>query len=156
MDELPVGELTITNDSGNLARVRQFMSDVLQKTALGVRERNLVVLAVDEAVANVVEHAYEEGQVGEIGVSLLADATRVVVHIKDAGKPFDPREVGAVDIRAHVAARRKDGLGIFMIKKIMDEVEYRFLENRNRLELVKFVKPPATGTPVAAPGSHAG
>ncbi len=147
--------LEIESKTENLAKVREFMSSQVSASRLEGTERNKVVLAVDEAVANIIKHAYEENLVGRISVSVLFDPDRFEVQIQDSGKKFDPNSINDVDIIQHVKEGRKTGLGIFLMRQIMDEVEYSFREgHRNQLRLVKYVKPkPKAGSASGVKGA---
>ncbi|MHC4779966.1 MAG: ATP-binding protein [Planctomycetota bacterium] len=127
----------------NLQRVREFMSRQVELSPLPAMDRNKVVLAVDEAVANIVRHAYESAAEGVILVSTRSDDKRFEVAIFDSGSQFDPNKITDPDMQEHVRLGKKTGLGIFLMRQIMDEVEYSFREGRqNELRLVKYATPP--------------
>jgi len=103
----------------------------------------LVSLAVDEAVANVMEHAYGnyEAQANqEIQIILDVNPNRLEILIRDRGRAFDPDLIAQVDIREHVRKGEKGGLGIYLMRKIMDEVNYSFKQGmHNELQMIKYV-----------------
>lgn len=117
--------LEITNDSKNLSRVRGEAAAVLAETAFDREMRNKIIVAVDEALANVVEHAYGGGS-GEVRVLFTLDERTLVVRIQDQGVRFDPGErlKTAVDIHEHIRLGLKGGLGMFLMRRIMDDVVY--------------------------------
>lgn len=117
--------LEITNDSKNLSRVRGEVSSVLDETTFDREMRNKIIVAVDEALANVVEHAYG-GDSGEVRVLFTLDDATLRVAIQDSGVRFDPgdRLKTAVDIHEHIRLGLKGGLGMFLMRRIMDDVEY--------------------------------
>jgi anti-sigma regulatory factor (Ser/Thr protein kinase) len=134
----------IPNDTRFLAQVREAVSEVVQESAFPDKDMHRIILAVDEAVANIMEHAFESSD-GEselaITMALNADANSFEVVIHDSGKEFDPAEVDTPDIAEHVAAGRRNGLGIFLMRQIMDEVKYTFVQGfRNELRMVKYVR----------------
>jgi serine/threonine-protein kinase RsbW len=92
-------------------------------------------LAVEEAVANICDYAYEVPP-GEFTVRMRPEASRFVVEIVDEGVPFDPLDVAAPDLRAGVADRPIGGLGILLVRRLMDEVSYRRDGTHNILTLV--------------------
>ena len=105
------------------------------------RDINLVTIAVDEALANVIEHAYKDVPCGEKEIEILTrvNSEMFEIVIKDSGIGFDSKTKGQVDIEEHVHAGKKSGLGVFMIKKIMDEVYYgKDPDNKNELKMVKY------------------
>jgi len=103
-----------------------------------------VELAVDEAVTNVIKHAYA-GSKGQIHLTCTREGDTFVITIQDKGKPFDPRSVPPPDLEADVDGRRIGGLGIYFMKKIMDEVSYRFDPAEGNVLTLKKRASPATG-----------
>ncbi|NUN50208.1 MAG: ATP-binding protein [Candidatus Brocadiae bacterium] len=132
--------IVITNDTKFLGFVREFMSRMIRQSSLSREDENKIILAVDEAVANIIEHAYENQREGTIDVEVESDAKRFQVVIRDSGKKFAPDGVGSPDMEDHVKAKKKKGLGIYLMRLIMDEVRYTFREGiQNELVLVKYV-----------------
>lgn len=132
----------IPNRSEYLSSARTFVRETVQSSPLKEAWHNKVVLAIDEAVSNIIEHAYEdEKRDDKIEIAMTSHAECLEVLIIDHGTTFDPDSVAEVDMREHVNERRRNGLGIFMIRQIMDEIEYTFKDGeRNELRLVKFYK----------------
>ncbi len=140
---LPMSDkVTISNDTKFLSVVREFIA---RQAALGqvpVEDENKVILAVDEAVANIIEHAYEDQRVGTIEIETFITEGRFKVCIKDSGKKFRPDSIETPDMLDHVKAGKRKGLGIFLMRQIMDEVRYIFKEGlENELVLVKYFRP---------------
>jgi len=93
--------------------------------------------AVDEASTNVLKYAYG-GQCGFFQISCELQGQEIVVTIRDRGTQFDPNSIPLPDIDADLENRKIGGLGIYMMKKMMDRVRYDFdLEEGNRLEMRK-------------------
>jgi len=136
-------ELTIPNETQYLAAVREGVREVVTLGRFPEKELNKLTLAVDEAVTNVMEHAYEYDLEGEMHIQVVLEAndTQFVACIRDWGKAFDPTAVPTPDLTRHVAEGRRHGLGIFLIRQIMDEVSYRSTpEGCNELRLLKRAK----------------
>ena len=134
-------EFTIPNDTRYLSVVRETVLEVIGEAGFPHDEVNMLTVAVDEAVANVIEHAFSSGEYGEmsIEIEMSADAESFETIIRDSGHCFDPSLVPMVDIKEHVRAGKKNGLGIFLMKRIMDRVVYSHDENTfNQLRLVKY------------------
>lgn len=110
-----------------------------QARAAGFSERGIyaVQLAVDEAASNIIEHAYEGQEGGTIELICEADGDRLIVTLLDRGKPFDPTQVPAPDIHAKLSERKIGGLGIYLMRKLVDEVRYQVTPSGNRLTLIK-------------------
>lgn len=134
-------ELVIPNDTKYLAEVRQVVQDVVHSSRFPTSEANRIVLAVDEAVTNIMQHAYEHDLEGNLEIELVVegDNTKFEVVIRDSGKSFDPKSADEVDVGEHVKNGKRHGLGIFLIRQIMDEVVYSYKQGvRNELRMVKY------------------
>ena len=118
-------EMRITNETANLSRVRAAMLEFLKGSVLDPELCNLIVVALDEALANVVEHAYQ-GQEGHIMLDFDLDEQRLQIVIRDNGLRFehDEKLKSEFDIKRHIKLGRKRGLGLFLIQKIMDTVSF--------------------------------
>jgi anti-sigma regulatory factor (Ser/Thr protein kinase) len=108
--------------------------------AAGFDEQALyqIELAVDEACANVVEHAYEGVEPGDVEVCCSLDNQDFVVRIRDWGKTFNPDEVPEPDVHAPLEERTLGGLGLFLMRQFMDRIQFTFdPEGGNTLVMVK-------------------
>lgn len=138
-------EITVPSDTTYLSTVRQAVVEVVGEGMFTPVKANLIALAVDEAVANIMEHAYPQDRPSlqsgsDIQIVLDANPVRFEVIIRDKGIGFDPREMPDVDMKEHVKAGRKGGLGIFLIRRIMDEINYTFKQGvHNELHMIKYV-----------------
>jgi serine/threonine-protein kinase RsbW len=143
MGEVTHRELTVPNRTNCLAQVRHAVLEMVGQGMFPAAEAQLVALAVDEAVAYVMEHAFAaENAVPQqdIQVVLESNGESFRALIRDSGRRFDPTALPDVDIRQHVRQGRKGGLGIYLIRRIMDEVHYEFHQDcLNELLLVKYV-----------------
>jgi serine/threonine-protein kinase RsbW len=154
MDEVGKATLDIGSSTENLATVREFMAEHVQRSKLPKPECGKVILAVDEACANIIKHSYHENAEGQLQVTVAYDDICFEIVIRDAGVEFDPNAVKEVDIMEHVKQGRKTGLGIFLMRQIMDEVEYTFRDGEsNRLRLVKYMKSPKENPSAGTPGA---
>lgn len=137
-------ELQITNDARNLSLVRQTVGEVLAQSTFTVQDRNKIILAVDEALANVVEHAYGTGT-GTIEIVFDLDEARLVVTIRDNGVKFNPEAVPTPDVQDLIKKGAKGGYGLLLMRKIMDEVKYVLDTSwSNELVMTKKLPPPAS------------
>jgi len=130
---------TLTIESALLAdipRIVEFVVEWLQTKGL---DRYIFALetAVDEASTNVVKHAYG-GKGGFFQISCALRGTDIIVTIRDRGNKFDPNSVPLPEVVSQLEDRKVGGLGIYMMKKMMDRVGYSYSDREgNRLELVK-------------------
>lgn len=118
-------EVSIENQSKNLSRVRQVVSEVLDPSPFDREMRNKIIVAVDEALANVVEHAYQGGA-GTIQLLFELTSEHLKVQIRDNGVRFEPgsRLTSTLDIHNHIKLGLKGGLGLFLMRRIMDDVYF--------------------------------
>lgn len=133
--------LTITNDTAELARVRELVTSGIASSVCPDAWINQIQLAVDEAVTNIIEHAYQgvEARRGTIELCQTITADRYQMIVEDNGLSFEPPHSLEIDIRDHVARGRSGGLGIFLMRRIMDVVDYSFEAGVcNRLLLIKY------------------
>lgn len=93
-------------------------------------------LALEEVVINVMNYGHEDG-LHEIELSLIADDESLTIEIVDDGRPFDPlNDAPKPDVNAELGDRNIGGLGIHLVRKMMDDVRYRREEGKNHLTLV--------------------
>ena len=100
-----------------------------------------VEMAVDEACSNIIEHAYEGMETGDIEITCDEDDQDITVILRDHGQPFDITTVPIPDISTSLEDRQVGGLGIFLMRTLMDNVRYERLGNSgNVLTLVRSIK----------------
>lgn len=136
-------ELVVPNETSNLASVREFILTNLRKSGLPASEHGKIVLAVDEAVSNIMRHAYDEFSKGTrtIEIVFTADEEKICFILKDSGKEFDPTAVRDPDIMEHAKLGKRYGLGLFLMRRIMDEVKFVFRAGiENMLTMVKYIR----------------
>ena len=120
----PTCVLRLTVELKDLAQIRRFVQESAEAFGVAARDVPNVLLAVDEAVTNVILHGYAgHGGPIEIVVSRLPGA--LVIRLHDEARPFDPTGVPAPDLTIPLVERAPGGLGIHLIRQIMDELSYR-------------------------------
>jgi anti-sigma regulatory factor (Ser/Thr protein kinase) len=97
-------------------------------------------LALDELLTNTISYGYDEGVQDRIQVTVEMIGNEISIELSDGGKPFDPREGTSPDTRQSVEDRPIGGLGLFLVGKMMDRVDYRRSSNRNCVRLIKTLK----------------
>lgn len=98
-------------------------------------------LSIEEAVENVVRYAYDGGFGWlEAGTSLDQNSLMLTIELRDAGIPFNPLEKEDPDVTLSADERKIGGLGIFLCKKMMDSIEYRYEDGNNVLTMTKKVQ----------------
>jgi serine/threonine-protein kinase RsbW len=150
-------ELTIPVYTADLPDILAFIE--LACEAAGVRPELWfdLELAVEEACANVIEHAYCcEG--GDLAISFEAVGRDVIITLQDHGQPFAPEDVATPDLSAPLTKRRIGGLGMHLMYQLMDEVRFDFAVGINTLVMVKrdaLASPPPRPAAAAAEGDDA-
>ncbi len=127
-------------ESKYLIKVRNFVVKNGRKMGLSPKQISEVKLAVDEAVSNIIRHAYV-GKKGDFQIEMVKLENACEIVIKDKGVEFDWNSVIEPDLYKYVETRRKGGLGIWLIKKLIDEVEYKRIEGTNVLTMRVFIEP---------------
>ncbi len=121
-----------------LDSIRGFATQAARDAGMDDSDTYDIELAVDEACTNIIEHAYQGENRGDIECTCESDAACLKLVIRDHGKPFDPSSVGAPNLKDDIDDRAVGGLGVFLMKHMMDEVHFEPLgESGNILTMVK-------------------
>jgi serine/threonine-protein kinase RsbW len=130
-------ELRLANDLAGLAEVAERVERFGAEQRLPASVVNALNVVLDEAVSNAVNHGYAAGVRGEIAVRLRRRPDSVLVEVEDDGKPFDPLQAPPPDLTLPLEQRPIGGLGIHLIRNLMDEVAYARVDGRNVLKMAK-------------------
>lgn len=130
--------ITIPAVSANLDTVLSFVDSQMQTVGCTPKFRNQVQLAVEEIFTNVARYAYCPGT-GDVsvGCEVSREPCGVTVTFSDTGKPYNPLQRQDPDLSLNAEEREIGGLGILLVKKVMDQVHYEFRDGRNCLTLQK-------------------
>lgn len=132
-----MASLRLLVDLDTVAEVREFVVQVGHDLGLPSGAIDELELAVEEACTNVCRHAYG-GHCGEIELSLERGEGSVEVVLRDWGAAFDPSAVCCPDVTAPLEERSLGGLGLYLMRQLMDRVEFEFdEESGNTLTMVK-------------------
>ncbi len=130
--------LHVPSSTQNLAMIRDFVASVGEQAGLGEDDVAKLELAVDEACANVIEHAHGHDTTKEVVVRATFDERTLHIEVIDTGSGFDFGHLPPADLGTLVHERRSGGLGMTVIRSLMDEVSYEIVPgDGNRLRLVK-------------------
>ncbi|MDY5772454.1 MAG: ATP-binding protein [Bacteroidaceae bacterium] len=130
-------EIIIKNEIAELERVAVFVEEVSQLLSLDSETTMNLNLALEEVVSNVILYAYPQKMGENIIIKASSDDNILVFTITDKGDEFDPTKVEDADITLAAEDREIGGLGIFIVKNIMNEVTYQRLDGKNILTLKK-------------------
>ena len=129
--------LTLHNKVDQIALLPEFVNAIAGKAELDYESAFNLNLALEEAVVNVIMYAYPEGTDGLVDIQAVVDGKCVSFVITDSGKAFDPTVKEDVDIPADADQRPIGGLGIHLVRTIMDNVRYERKEEKNILTITK-------------------
>lgn len=128
---------TIPSATRYLARVRQFVDQQTSAAGLSDKAASEVQLAVDEACANAIEHAYGGKEDGTVEIVTRRTKARFTVIIRHKGVPFDRSKYRPPDLKRAAAERWKGGFGVALMHRLVDRVEYRQRGRTSEVYLVK-------------------
>jgi serine/threonine-protein kinase RsbW len=129
-------KLSVPSDTVNLKMIRDFVEDSARRSTIAEPDMHKLALAVDEACANVIEHAYNSDSTREITVHVWFDDAQIGVDVIDSGTSFDPSSHKPLELQDLVG--RKGGMGIRIMQIATDELLADTDENgHNRLRLIK-------------------
>jgi serine/threonine-protein kinase RsbW len=133
--------LVVKSRTENLALIRDFISSNASKAGFSKDEIDDMILAVDEACTNVIKHAYKYSPDGDITIKIEFDKSVFTITIEDNGISFNPDVVPAPDLQKYYREHRVGGLGMYLMKTLMDDVRYDSSPGKyNRVSLIKKLK----------------
>ena len=107
-----------------LDEIREFVGEIARAGGFTEKDVYNIQLATDEAASNIIEHAYEKITDGVLELSCGVRNDLITIILVDHGESFDPSEIPLPDLKADLSNRKIGGLGIFLMRKLMDEVSY--------------------------------
>jgi len=124
----------------NLERMVKSVSDCAREQGFDQKRTLEIELAAEEALVNIIHYSYPEkpgpGTVHQVEIICCADEDRFIIELIDSGIAFDMTSLSDPDVDAKRDERKIGGLGVFLIKKMVDEVKYRREKDRNILDLI--------------------
>jgi len=149
--------LRIPSQTENLEIIRHFVGHIARRVGFDDEDATKIEMAVDEACSNVIKHAYEPGTRQPIDIAVKIDYDKLTVIVTDHGKGFDPSSIKMPDMKEYLAELRVGGLGIYLMRTLMDEVAYDIKPGvRNQVKMVKyFIKRKAPGASKASEAKKA-
>lgn len=136
--EKPVKECKMTADLDGIPKAIAFVEQELQRMECPAKTQSLLSVAVDEIMSNIVHYAYGMG-IGSVTVQAeaLEDARGARITFIDSGVAFNPLEAPEPDVSLGADRRKEGGLGIFLAKKLVDEMHYERVDGKNILRVTK-------------------
>ncbi len=107
-----------------LDEIREFVAQIAREGGFTEKEIYSLQLAADEAATNIIEHAYEGVSDAEFDVTCDMRGDTLTITMRDTGRPFNPSNVKLPNLKADLSERQIGGLGVYLMRKLMDEVHY--------------------------------
>ncbi|GIV59310.1 ATP-binding protein [Rhodocaloribacter litoris] len=133
-----VYKLTIPSSTRYLEDVRHFVETHARQADLSPEAVEQLKMAVDEACTNVIEHAYKGKGEHQIDIAVIVKPDRLTVRIRDEGESFDPKAYQEPDIFEYARRHKKGGFGVHIMRRLMDQVEYRKRGKINECCMTKY------------------
>ncbi len=133
---------TVPSDAAKLPVLTQFLQEFWSAAELPPAETGTFELALEEIFMNVVMHGSPAGGLPRVEVSLALSDGCLTLMIEDDGPSFDPLSLAAPDVTASLEERRVGGLGVYLVRQMMDDVSYQRLGGRNQLRMTKRIREP--------------
>jgi len=130
-------ELTLANQRSALARSQDELESFARQHGLPARVLHPVQLALEEHLTNIIAYGYDDPLEHNISVRVLLNHPCLRIEVEDDGHPFNPLEYPSPDLAKPIEDRPVGGLGIYMMRKSLDGIEYSHTAGRNRLVMLK-------------------
>ena len=129
---------TFPGNFKSLELISKFIVTQAQQAGFEPKDVYAIQTAVDEACSNIIDHAYGGEDLGNIVIKVKETDSAIHIILKDKGKEFAPDDVPKPDIESPLEIRKERGLGIFFMRKLMDQVIFEFSKEKgNKLTLIK-------------------
>lgn len=140
----PKLELTVPNQLSENARVKAHFDTFAEQYGIPDSIRLKIHVVIDELLMNIISYAYPDDDRHDIGIKIELSADRLKVSMVDDGIPFNPLGIETPDTELALEERKIGGLGIHLVRKMMDRVSYRRRIDKNVISVIKFLSPGAS------------
>jgi anti-sigma regulatory factor (Ser/Thr protein kinase) len=135
-----ISELSIEATIENLEKVEEFIDENLDKCNFYKKRMSQIKISVEEIYVNIAHYAYSPNTgMAKISVDINQDDKYMEIVFIDQGKPYNPLEKKDPDVKLKVSERQMGGLGIYMTKKLMDDISYEYKDGQNILRIKKLI-----------------
>lgn len=131
--------IIVRSNQDSITILSEYLNNLF-KNKISVEDNHAIHLAVEEVVVNIITHGYNNSE-GIIEILCQIKDSYIIIHICDYAPPFNPLFLPTPDLEADLIDRQIGGLGVHLIKSLMDEVEYKKTEEGNHLILKKRISP---------------
>ncbi len=131
-------ECVIVNQKEELERLNSMLADFGERENLPESLRFTLDLVMEELILNIITYGYEDDLEHEITISIKTTADNIEVEVVDDGRPFNPlADAPEADLHSDIKHRRVGGLGIHLVKEMMDTISYHREDDRNHMKLFR-------------------
>lgn len=130
-------EIKVSNNLDEISILATFIEELGEELSLSAETTMNINLALEEAIANIIMYAYPPQEQHSILLRVTSTKKQLIFLLTDKGASFDPTQVEEVDITLPIEERPIGGLGIFLIRSIMNEISYQRIDNENQLIMKK-------------------
>jgi len=129
--------ISVQASTEHLSDVREFVARYA--TNLGFKDQDIadIRLAVDEAYTNIIKHSYKNDENKSVDINLGYDTDEFWISLMDTGNAFDPSNYKKPNLRKKIKQKKRGGVGVYLIKQLMDEVEYLQKGSKNEIRMIK-------------------
>ena len=137
-------EIKLPATVGNISAVTNFVEHELTERNCPKSAKAQINVAIDEIFGNIAQYAYNpENGDATVRVEVTDDPIEVILTFMDKGKPYNPLQKEDPDVTLSAEERKIGGLGVFIVKKSMDEIDYHYEDGKNVLRIRKNIEPPS-------------
>lgn len=129
--------ISVQASTEHLAEVRNFVAKHAKEFGFDKQEVADIRLAVDEAYTNIIKHAYKHDNKKTVDIELGYNGNIFWVSLLDTGDAFDPSKYSKPDVRQKIREKKRGGVGVYLIRKLMDNVEYHTEGSINEIRMTK-------------------
>jgi serine/threonine-protein kinase RsbW len=141
--KLPI-KIVIPARYENLEKICDFVDEIARQGGFNETTLYSIQTAVDEACSNIIDHAYGGEGLGNIECTCNVTDARIEIFLKDQGRSFDPVTIIDPDLSSPIEERKERGLGLYFMRKLMDEIHFDFSKTSgNTLKMVKYKDKPS-------------
>jgi len=133
-------KMVVKSRTENLSDVREFINSLVRKIGISPEVSEDIILAVDEACTNIIKHSYKFFPDGEIIVKVKYLDNKIIITIIDDCENFQPHKIYNPDLQEYYKHKKVGGLGMYLMKTLMDEVKYSSVPGKyNQVLLTKYI-----------------
>lgn len=137
LDKATTYQKKVNASTQNLSNIRDFVSRYAVKHGFTKDKVADIQLAVDEAYTNIIKHAYNNDTSKEVVINLEFNNEKMIVTLTDRGKGFDIEKYRKPNLKKQIEMKKRGGMGVYLIRKLMDDVSYQVKNQKNILRMCK-------------------